>query len=377
MNADKNDSTLGEELLGAQGVTPGDAPGANDVAVSVDGVVASTRHGLAGGGDRFPVDAKLGAGKTGGSGVDSTGNDPLDLVEIGVVRRGDNNRAGVLDSRGAFAVDGVRASNAVTVSPLVGDELSGEGRVIQHREKGADEGDPFEPLHLADGSERLVIPLWLKVTACLVGVLIVAALAFVIVEPIQVLPRIGLAPGYALQDDRGEVITSEDARGALTLYTFVPAHCDERCDDINATMAELAARVPAEVELDDITFQLVTIALDSPSDEGLVAASDASGADGSRWRWASGDQATLKTVVGAGFGRFFEVDETSGEVEFDPAYVLVDGWGVVRGEYRYQTIANDADKIVSHVGILVDEIRYSGGAAGVAYEAAHLFLCYP
>ncbi len=377
MTANEKDSALGEELLGAQRVISGDAAGSDDVALSGDGVIASPDHGVAGRGDRLPVDLELGAREASGSFVDSAGDDPLNLVEIGVVRGDNHDGAGILDAGRAFAVDSVGTGDSLAVGSLIGDEVTGEGGVIQHREKGADEGDPLEPLHLDDGSDRLVIPLWLKVTASLIGVLIVAALAFVIVEPIQVLPRIGLAPGYALQDDSGELTTSEDARGALTLYTFMPADCDERCDDINATMAGLAARVPTEVKLDDISFQLVTIALDSPPKAELAAASDASGADGTNWRWVSGDQATLKTVVGAGFGRFFEFDEASGEVEFDPAYVLVDGWGVVRGEYRYQTIANDQDKIVSHVGILVDEVRYSDGAAGVAYEAAHLFLCYP
>lgn len=377
MSADEKESALGEEFFGAQSVISGDAAGSDDVALISDGVLGSPDHGVAGCCDRLPVDLELGAREASSPDVDGAGDDPLDLVKIGVGSGDNHDSAGVLDTSGAFSVDGVGAGNSLAVGSLVGDEVTGEGGVIQHCEKGADEGNPLEPLHLADGSDRLVIPLWLKVTASLFGVLIVAALAFVIIEPIQVLPRIGLAPGYALQDDSGELTTSEDARGALTLYTFMPAACDERCDDINATMASLASRVPTEVELDDISFQLVTIALDSPTEAELAAASLASGADGTKWRWVSGDQTTLKTVVGAGFGRFFEFDTVSGKVEFDPAYVLVDGWGVVRGEYRYQTIANDEDKIVSHVGILVDEVRYSGGAAGVAYEAAHLFLCYP
>ena len=62
---------------------------------------------------------------------------------------------------------------------------------------------------------------------------------------------------------------------------------------------------------------------------------------------------------------------------FDPTLVLVDGWGVIRGEYKYQTILSDAYKIVRHLGILGEEIRNSSGAASLAYEAAHLFLCYP
>ena len=58
-------------------------------------------------------------------------------------------------------------------------------------------------------------------------------------------------------------------------------------------------------------------------------------------------------------------------------FLLVDGNGVLRGDYRYQTLADDADKLVRHIGLLGAEIRNSDGASAVAYEAAHLFLCYP
>ena len=64
-------------------------------------------------------------------------------------------------------------------------------------------------------------------------------------------------------------------------------------------------------------------------------------------------------------------------VAFDPMLVLVDGWGVIRGEYKYQTLTSDADKIVRHLGILGEELRNAKGAASLAYEAAHFFLCYP
>jgi len=62
---------------------------------------------------------------------------------------------------------------------------------------------------------------------------------------------------------------------------------------------------------------------------------------------------------------------------FDPSFVIVDGNGVVRGDYRYQTLADDADKLIRHTEILAEEIRYADGPAALAYEAAHLFLCYP
>ncbi len=105
-------------------------------------------------------------------------------------------------------------------------------------------------------------------------------------------------------------------------------------------------------------------------------AAEASGADGETWQWLGGSESEIRTVVGAGFQRFYEI-KTDGSIRFDPGYVLVDGAGVVRGEYRYQTLADDSDKITSHVAVLAEEIRYADGAGAIAYEAAHLFLCYP
>ena len=37
---------------------------------------------------------------------------------------------------------------------------------------------------------------------------------------------------------------------------------------------------------------------------------------------------------------------------------------------------DDAEKIVSQIDSLGVELRHSTGAAGLAYEAAHLFSCY-
>ena len=213
--------------------------------------------------------------------------------------------------------------------------------------------------------------------------LVAAALAFAILEPIQVLPRLRLAPGYALVDAEGSFASSEDARGAVTLYSFAPTDCAEDCDEMFTTLGLVRDRVDDEIDLGDTDFRIVTIALDGleESDGGLdrgrlAEASVASGADGERWRWLGGEEATIRTVVGTGFRRFFESDGKGG-IDFDPAFVLVDGNGLVRGEYRYQTLASDDDKLVRHTEILAEEIRNAEGATAVAYEAAHLFLCYP
>ena len=68
-----------------------------------------------------------------------------------------------------------------------------------------------------------------------------------------------------------------------------------------------------------------------------------------------------------------------------PAFV---GWGIIRAEYRqYESTERlslsegttdiDPDVILRDIGLIVEEVRNSKGVASAAYEAAHLFACYP
>ncbi|MEZ5411365.1 MAG: SCO family protein [Acidimicrobiales bacterium] len=211
-----------------------------------------------------------------------------------------------------------------------------------------------------------------------VAALVLAAFAFTVWQPIQVLPRIELAPGYALVDQRGQQYTSESGRGSVTLYNFAPLDCGDRCAGTDATLAEVLSRVPAEVDLGDVGFRVVTIALDPVGDDpsALAAAAARSGADGERWRWIGGGEDRVRTLVGSGFHRSIGTGP-DGETAADPGFVLVDGNGVIRGDYRYRTTAPEVDRLVGNLKVLAGEIRNAHGAATVAYEAAHLFLCYP
>lgn len=56
--------------------------------------------------------------------------------------------------------------------------------------------------------------------------------------------------------------------------------------------------------------------------------------------------------------------------------MLVDGWGIIRGKYRYQVRVPDSERIVRHITVLAEEVQKSKGANKLIYEAAHLFLCY-
>jgi protein SCO1/2 len=207
--------------------------------------------------------------------------------------------------------------------------------------------------------------------------MLLGVMAFTIFEPIQVLPRIRLAPGFAMTDQAGDRLTSEDLRGEIVLYSFAYTNCGEQCDAVNQTVAGIAARQD-EVDLGDVDLRFVTVSFDPDRDTPAAMAEYATqiGADGTDWQLAAPAADLTRAIIGSGFRTWYEARD-SGEFAFDPTLVLVDGWGVVRGEYRYQTISEDVDKLLSHIDILGEEIRNSHGAASVAYEAAHFFLCYP
>ena len=133
-------------------------------------------------------------------------------------------------------------------------------------------------------------------------------MAFAVFEPVQVLPRMRIAPGFAMVDQDGATLTSEDGRGVVTLYSFVPTSCGEECDVIHETVAEVGTRVAAEVDLGAAEFRRVTVALDTGDPGELSEAARSVGADGASWRWVGAEPDILKAVVGGGFGVYFDQD---------------------------------------------------------------------
>ena len=211
----------------------------------------------------------------------------------------------------------------------------------------------------------------------IIGLLVLSALAFKIFQPVQVVPRIRLAPGFSLTTQTGEQLTNEDLRGQFVLYNFLYTSCPEPCNNLNETMREIQSRLD-EVAMGDIPIKFVTISFDPETDnpDALAAYAKAQKADYDQWVFATTtDPIKLKAIIGGSFEAYYNQNE-DGSFTFDPKFVLVDGWGMIRGEYRYQTMRPDADRILRHIGVMAEEVINSQGAASLAYEAAHYFLCY-
>ncbi len=367
-------SGLREDLLGADAVLANGDALADQVAQVVDDVRGGALGDADGRGRRGPLDVERVASQSSDALVDAAGHEPLHRVDVALVSGDDGDRAGVFDAAGVDTVDAVDTNDACAVFERVAGESTGakgHGR-SDGESKGSNGGAGTTSV-----GHGFILPRWAKVATGALVLIIAGAMAFAIFQPITVLPRIRLGPGFGVIDQSGDLFTSETTRGSVTLYSFSPLDCDARCQETADTFRTVQANIALDPNLDEVDVRLVTIALDgNATPEQLLAAADDAGADGENWRWVGGTETQIENLVGVGFKRFVE-QQPDGTIDYDGGYVIVDGWGVVRGDYKYQTLSDDGDKLARHLGLLGAEIRYASGAGAFAYEAAHLFLCYP
>ncbi len=376
MNRHEHPLGGGEDFLNPGLINAVDQLGAKETAVGSNDIGRGTAN-LGGSGGGLPDDRELVPLSGTGPAGDRASDYPLH-VEDASLALDDHESARVLQPGGVGSVDGVGPPEA-GLSISADSKFTGQRSDIQKQEGGRDTQPKENTLHIPNSTDDDTFrsPGWLKAIGVGMVFLIIGAMAFAIFEPIQVLPRLRLAPGFALTDQNGATFSSESARGTVTLYNFAPTTCDTQCQSMSSTMLDVQSRVAREVDLGTTSFELITVALNPSDPTELSATASQVSADGAAWRWVgTNDEENLRRVVGTGFQRFFEtVDEDT--VKYDPSFVLVDGNGVVRGEYGYSTLADDGEKLARHVSILAQEIVNSEGASAIAYEAAHLFLCYP
>lgn len=222
----------------------------------------------------------------------------------------------------------------------------------------------------------------LKLLYTFIALFLISLFYFAIFQPIKVLPRVSLAPGFAFRNQDGAIKTSEDYRSKLTIYNFTYSGCAGDCAPTSAQMQDLHKALE-QVAGQDVQLALVTISLDpandSPESWKNYAAQYLPAAPGAvSWDFLTGEVQKTKYVVGGGFSLYYKnLSDAAGRpaVQFQPRFVLVDGWGIIRAEYR--TAQLDIPMVLRDISYLRSEIRNSSGVARYAYEAAHLFRCYP
>jgi protein SCO1/2 len=219
-------------------------------------------------------------------------------------------------------------------------------------------------------NNRRVLFLWLA----LLAIPLIAVFLFAVFQPVKVVPRIGLAPGYIFTDMNGARISNEDMRGKMVIYNFSTTSCEAPCVDTAPSMQALQEMVK-RLDTGGLPVEMMTILLDTnqATPERMRAYAEEVGADPAIWRIVTGSPERLKQAVGGGFELYYQEKE-SGAFEFAPLTVLVDGNGLMRAQYKRGL--PDVDFVERDINLMVEEVRNASGAGGLVYEAAHLFACY-
>lgn len=220
----------------------------------------------------------------------------------------------------------------------------------------------------------LPAPRWLWLLLLLLPILLIAV--FLGYKSLQTLPRIALAPAYALIDQDGNTLTNETLRGNLVIYSFLDTRCTENrtenCTDPSHTLQQLQAEI-GDFEINDIPLRFVTVALDPTHDtpEMLRATAKQMGAATAHWHFVSSDPEQFSNLLQAELQNKSVSPEA---VPGAPRFVLVDGWGIVRA--IYPTAMPDIEQIKRDLHLVAQEARQSSGINRYGYEAVHLFMCH-
>jgi protein SCO1/2 len=206
-------------------------------------------------------------------------------------------------------------------------------------------------------------------------ILAAGILWFTIARPVVVLPRIRLAPGYSLRTGLNQIITSEDRRGKLTLYSFAYTRCTSDCQYIYSNLQAIDTTLSSKPEqVPPLDFITITIDPDWDTQDRLAEFPLPFQPKAVNWDWLTGNPALVQNITATGFELMYS-PLSEGRFVFSQYYVLVDGEGIIRSEFEGPEFT--PERFLDYLDILNKEISQSQGSSKLAYEAAHFFACYP
>lgn len=150
-------------------------------------------------------------------------------------------------------------------------------------------------------------------------------------EPPPILSEI---PSFSLVDQNGEAFSRETLDGSLWVADFIFTHCRSSCPRLTAHMEGLQTRLS---DVPDAQFLSVSVDPRNDTPEVLKAYMTDNSLSEANWRFVTGEEDTIRTVVVDGFKvGLAEGDESAGSEEVMHAnhFVLLDDRARVRGYYR-------------------------------------------
>jgi protein SCO1/2 len=144
------------------------------------------------------------------------------------------------------------------------------------------------------------------------------------------LPILFDAPQFALIDQESRPVESGRLRGKPYIATFIFTHCAGVCPMMTQKMAKLQKAVPSS------DVRLVTFTVDAERDTPAVLKEYAArfGADAARWFFLTGTQPQMNDVAKGMNVAAMKMADGSDQFIHSEKFLLVDGFGHVRGLYR-------------------------------------------
>jgi protein SCO1 len=137
------------------------------------------------------------------------------------------------------------------------------------------------------------------------------------------------APGFALHDQHGQLVSLSGQRGRTVLLAFMDSHCKLLCTLEGPTIHQILDRLGAASR----RVSLVVVSVNPWED--TAASSRQAAAQwgfGGRWHWLRGTPTELQPVW---HGYDIEVVKAQGDVNHSSAVYLIDGRGYERAGFNY------------------------------------------
>jgi protein SCO1/2 len=167
------------------------------------------------------------------------------------------------------------------------------------------------------------------------------AIAIVLLAACRVgepLPKLMPVPAFEMRDQDGQVSTQALLRGKVGIVSFMFTSCPDVCPLLTAKLSVVRTKLLAE----RASLRFVSISVDPITDtpEALKRYAKQHGADYPDWRFLTGPNERLRSVVVDGFKQSLTIGETpAGQAPAPSAilhgshFVLVDRSGTIRGYY--------------------------------------------
>lgn len=168
-------------------------------------------------------------------------------------------------------------------------------------------------------------------------------------------------PDYELVDHEERPFTPDTLRGKVWVAAFIFTSCPSTCPAVTRAMLDLRERF----DRNDIDVEFVSISVDPVNDTPAVLAAHAEevGAEHGKWRFVTGDLATIKTLAEDGFhlGVGERTDQEGGlyDIAHSTKLALVDQQGNVRGFYGLDPTPN-ADGGLAELYERADRVMMEG-----------------